>query len=230
MSDDNKGFGSGILKGLKRMLFTDEPAENLPVAEQAPPQKGNVASPVPEQQPSPAIWPSSDDSNKETKLKVYQLLENMNKQGVDFFEVWNAATEMGGATATNIKAAYTSLRFADKSLTKAKMLETGTFYMSSLQDVLKTETQKRLDEKTKIEKEKEQIAGSLATEITSIEQQLTALQDKLAAKKQERDTINEKYEPRIADINHRISTGQQSVNSVVSEMQQVMEVIQKEIN
>jgi len=230
MSDDNKSFGSGILKGLKRMLFTDDPAETQPVAEQAPPQPGNVAPPAAEQQRPPATWPLSDDSNKETKLKVYQLLENMNKQGIDFFEVWNAATEMGGATATNIKAAYTSLRFADKSLNKAKMLESGTYYMTNLQNVLKTETQKRLDEKSKIEKEKEQVAGNLAAEITSIEQQLTALQDKLAAKKQERDTINEKYEPTIADINHRISSGQQSVNSVVTEMQQVMDVIQKEIN
>lgn len=230
MSDDNKSFGSGILKGLKRMLFTDEPAETQPVAPQASPQPGNVAPPATEQKNSPVTWPTSDDSNKETKLKVYQLLENMNKQGIDFFEIWNAATEMGGATATNIKAAFTSLRFADKSLNKAKMLETGTYYMTNLQEVLKTETQKRLDEKSKIEKEKEQVAGSLAAEITSIEQQLTALQDKLAAKKQERDTINEKYEPKIADINQRISAGQQSVNSVLTEMQQVLDVIQKEIN
>lgn len=235
MSDDNKSFGSGILKGLKRMLFTDEPTETPPVAQQGSAQAGHAppqAHQATEQKSAPAIasWPTSDDSNKEMKLKVYQLLENMNKQGIDFFEVWNASTEMGGATANNIRAAFTSLRFADKSLTKAKLLETGTYYMTNLQNVLKTETQKRLDEKSRIDKEKEQTAGSLATEIASLEQQITSLQEKLASKKQERDTINEKYEPHIADINNRINAGQQSVNSVLNEMQQVMEIIQKEIS
>jgi len=234
MSDDNKSFGSGILKGLKRMLFTDEPGNTPPVSEQGPVPAGNTPPPAtvtePKSAPVIASWPTSDDSNKEMKLKVYQLLENMNKQGIDFFEVWNASTEMGGTSATNIKAAFTSLRFADKSLTKAKLLETGTYYMTNLQNVLKTETQKRLDEKSRIDKEKEQMAGSLATEIAALEQQITSLQEKLASKKQERDTINEKYEPKIADINNRISAGQQSVNGVLTEMQQVMEIIEKEIS
>lgn len=231
MSDSNNGFGSGILKGLKRILFTDETGGVPKAAEAAPVQPGNApAQAAPEIKSMPTSWPTTDESNKESKLKVYQLLENMNKQGIDFFEVWNAATEMGGNSAANVKAAYTSLRFADKSLDKAKLLETGAYYMTNLQNVLKTETQKRLDEKSRIDKEKEQVAGSLATEITSLEQQITSLQEKLAAKKQERDTINDKYEPRIADINNRINAGQQSVNNVLSEMQQVMDTIQKEIN
>lgn len=234
MSDSNNGFGSGILKGLKRILFTDEPGseqQRATVSANAPAPQGKTPAPPPaEVKTGNTTWVSPDDSSKEMKLKVYQLLENMNKQGIDFFEVWNASTEMGGSSAANVKAAFTSLRFADKSLTKDKLLETGAYYMTNLQNVLKTETEKRLDEKARIDKEKEQVAGSLASEITSLEQQITALQEKLAAKKQERDTINEKYEPRIADINTRIHAGQQSVNSVLAEMQQVMDVIQKEIS
>jgi hypothetical protein len=231
MSEENKSFGSGILKGLKRMLFTDEPAEEKPVSEPVnTPPPANAPQATTSAVNTPVSWPSSDEGSKESKLKVYQLLESMNKQGIDFFEVWNASTEMGGISPANIKAAFTSLRFADKSLNKAKLLETGTYYMTNLQNVLKTETQKRLEEKSRMDKEKEQVAGNLASEITSLEQQIATLQEKLAAKKEERDTINEKYEPRIADINNRIQAGQQSVNSVLSEMQQVMDVIQKEIS
>jgi hypothetical protein len=40
----------------------------------------------------------------------------MNKPGVDFFEVWNAAVEMGGANANNLKSAFTSLVLQIKHL------------------------------------------------------------------------------------------------------------------
>ena len=164
------------------------------------------------------------------KLRVYQLLENMNKPGVDFFEVWNAAVEMGGANISNIKSAYTSLKFADKSLSKAKLLESGASYMSGLKSVIETESHKRLEEKSRLEKEKEQVKSGLVAEISSLEQQIASLQERLAAKKTERETIEEKYEPKITEIDAKITAGRQSVSIVMNEMQQVLDIINKELN
>ncbi len=228
MSDTTSGFGSGILRGLKKILFTGDEA--------APPQNPNPAQPPanPPPQPVPTTsTPSSTpsiDGDKEMKLKVYQLLESMNRPGIDFFEVWNAASEMGGASPSNIKAAFTSLKFADKTLNKAKLLETGDFYKTTLQKTIDGETQKRQDEKAALNKEKEQMASSLSAEIKSIEQQIQTLQEKLTAKQNDRNTINDKYEPRISAIDTRIQTGRQSVAEVLSEMQQVIDTIQKEIS
>jgi phage host-nuclease inhibitor protein Gam len=233
MSETSSGFGSGILKGLKRILFTEE-------ASAAPQNTAPAAAPAPAANPQPAPaaaaappvtnWHVPDDANKEMKLKIYQLLESMNRPGVDFFEVWNAATEMGGATPSNIKAAFTSLKFADKTLSKAKLLETAEFYKTNLQKTIDVESQKRLDEKNALNKEMEQMANSLSAEIKSIEQQIQTLQEKLSTKQNDRATINEKYEPKIAAIDSRINTGRQSVNEIIGEMQQVIDTIQKEIN
>jgi hypothetical protein len=230
MSNEAPGFGSGILRGLKKILFTqDESAEPqtpapAPESATAPPSSQPAAPPA-----IPSFAPPADGS-KEVKLRVYQLLESMNRPGVDFFEVWNAATEMGGTSPANIKAAYTSLKFADKTLSKAKLLETGAFYKTNLQKTIEAESSKREAEKAALSREKEQVAGSLSAEIKNIEQQLHTLQEKLQTKQNELATINEKYEPRIAAIDGRISSGRQTVAEVLGEMQQVINTIEQEIS
>lgn len=228
MSDNNDGFGIDILKGLKRVLFTSSAEENKvvsPIAETSnPPQ-----SPEPAKFQATENLPVGAELN-DVKLRVYQLLENMNKPGVDFFEVWNAAVEMGGPNSANIKSAFTSLKFADKSLTKAKLQETASAYMSGLKTVIETESQKRLEEKKRLDKEREQVKSSLVAEISALDQQIAVLQERLAVKKTELDTINDKYDPKISEIDKKINTGKQSVSSVLTEMQQVLDIINKDLN
>jgi hypothetical protein len=228
MTDSKNGFGSGLLKGLKNLLFKDE------VPPTGDSQKETTIVPPANNEPAPVknvFQPATTGAtDKDMKLKIYQLLETMNKPGCDFFEVWNAAGEMGGVNSTNIKAAYTSLRFADSTLSKAKLVETGTFYRDSLSSVFQTETQKREEEKNNLHREKEQAKAGLDNDIISIENQITTLQQQLLHKKTERENLDEKYTPSITAIDTKIATGRQSVNSVLEEMQQVLDIIQKDIN
>jgi hypothetical protein len=231
MGDEKGGFGGGILKGLKKMLFTDEPTSTVPAPAPQPSQPAAVPQPAPQ----PVIAPSfvaapTGDAPKDMKLKVYQLLESMNRPGCDFFEVWNAATEMGGANSANIKAAFTSLRFADSTLNKAKLLETGNFYKSSLTSVLEAETRKREEEKQSLLRQEEQAKTNLHNSIAQLEQQIASLQKQLAEQKAEADNIHSKYQPAINELNAKVALGQQSVNSVIAEMDQVLAIIQQELN
>ena len=226
MANNKDGIGEGILKGLKKILFTTEDGvPETPVAPATPAPAPSVATVL-----KPAPGQETDGSTKDMKLRIYQLLESINKPGCDFFEVWNASVEMGGANSNNIRAAYTSLKYVDKSLTKQKLLETGDYYITNLVKVLEAETAKRKEEKDKLLARKEQQKTSLSTEIADLERQLIALQNSLAEKRKESESINEKYQPLVSEIDHKITNGQQAVNSVVSEMQQVVSIIQKEIN
>ena len=225
MSNNKDGIGDGILKGLKKILFTSSPEEpQQPIAAPEP------AAPIIADTKIGTPVNDAGGNLKDMKLRIYQLLESINKPGCDFFEVWNASIEMGGANSNNIKAAYTSLKYVDKSLNKNKLLETGEFYISSLVKVLDAEAAKRKEEKDKLLAQKEQQRTNLASEILDLERQIVALQNKLAEKKKDSDSINEKYEPLISAIDHKITNGQQAVDSVVNEMQQVVSIIQKEIN
>ncbi len=228
MGDSNENFGSGILKGLKKVLFHHDDVNESTLA----PDPGiNTKTEKPDVEMSfKEEKPVDTEGVKDMKLRVYQLLENMNKPGVDFFEVWNAAVEMGGANSHNIKTAFTSLKHADKSLDKSRLLESGTAYVKGLKTVFETESVKRLEEKNSLDKEMAQVKSNLESEISSIEQQIASLQEKLAAKKSARESIHENYVPRIADIDAKINAGQQSVNSVLAEMQQVIDIIKKDLN
>jgi small-conductance mechanosensitive channel len=226
MSNNKDGIKDGLLRGLKRILFTTTDSEDVVPASVSP--LASTAAPA-TSLPTNTIAPASENV-KEMKLRIYQLLESLNKPGCDFFEVWNAAIEMGGANSNNIKAAFTSLRYVDKSLTKEKLLETSDFYISSLKKVLDTETDKRQEEKDKLLKQKEQEKANLTAEISDIEQQIIALQNKLADKKLQSEGINGKYKLPVELIEEKINNGHQSVNSIISEMQQVVAIIQKEIN
>lgn len=224
MSDQKSGFGGGILKGLKNLLFKEDPA-----AELAPAQPAVIEKAAEIQVNTPLIVKSTTD-NRDMKLKVYQLLESMNRPGCDFFEVWNAAGEMGGVNTANIKAAYTSLRFADNTLNKAKLTETGIYYRDGLKKVFQDETQKREDEKNRLYHEEEQAKATLDNEIASLENQIASLKQVLENKKNERGTISEKYRPGITEIDTKIAMGRDTVNNVLEEIQQVLDIIQKDIN
>ena len=226
-NNNKEGIKDGILKGLKRILFTGTDEENNVVV----PEPITATAPAAvTREPSLPATGVPGDNVKEMKLRIYQLLESINKPGCDFFEVWNASVEMGGANSANIKAAFTSLKYADKTLTREKLLTTGDFYISSLTKVLDTETIQRQTEKDKLLVQKEQEKNSLTSEINTLEQQLVTLQKKLAEKKAHSEGINEKFQPMINAIDEKISYGHQSVNGVLNEMQQVVAIIQKEIN
>ncbi len=230
MSENKDDIGSGILRGLKKILFTNSEPEEA-VQAPVPPVKP-VSAPITADDKamfSPEA-PVGSNNVKEMKLRIYQLLESINKPGCDFFEVWNASVEMGGANPNNIKAAYTSLKYADKTLTKDKLLETGDFYISSLTKVLDAEIIKRKEEKDKLFSQKEEEKTLLTKEIGELEQQLISIQKKLAEKKSQSEGINQKYQPKIEAIESKISNGHESVNSVIGEMRQVVSIIQKEIN
>ncbi len=241
MGESNQGFGNGILKGLKRVLFTAPPDESSTTTYPADPSATPANKPslpthkVAETSVISATFPlapppEGDSDVKDMKLKVYQLLEQMNKPGVDFFEVWNAAVEMGGANGSNLKSAFTSLRFADKSLNKLRLIESGNGYMNELQSVFDTESKKRKDEKAKIAAEKEQVRAGLTSEIKNLTLQITELQKKMDIQKQKLSSIDENYNPRLQAIEQKINNGSEAVNSVLAEMQQVIQLINKEIN
>ncbi len=83
MSENSEGFGSGILRGLKKVLFTSgTEKEQVVPAPTTVPLKSPGNEPI---SPVDAGQFAGDPGGKDMKLRVYQLLENMNKPGVDFF-------------------------------------------------------------------------------------------------------------------------------------------------
>ncbi len=246
MSNDDTKRGSSILNSLKKLIFEDDQPQQTPPAQAPPAPTTNAAPERPQVPPAyssptvqaptgktpPPIPLTANDGTtdlKEMKLKVYAILEKLNEQGVDFFEVWNAAAAMGKVEENTLKAAYTSLKFVDSSLTKDKLVATGTNYANKLKETIAKESEQKQAEKKKTEQDRTMEIANLNTEIKTITENIAKLQDDLQKKQLDLAQINEKYEPRIKDIEQKINIGNAAVDEVVTEINTALRMINQSI-
>jgi chromosome segregation ATPase len=234
MDDHERGIGKGFLQGLKKVLFTPDHltadarlTSTTPAGKPDGVENARKSAPIEHHQ---AINGADPAVTQDMKARVYELLDKLNQEGVDFFEVWKAAQEMGGANPTNIRAAYTSLRFADRKLSKKSLLQSGNDYLRALERVIETESAKRLQEKSALEKEREDTRARLDTDIRSLEAEIRALQEKLAVLTDQRQRIDDTFSPRIREIDIKIDAGRQAVDAVMQEMRAVIAIMERDIN
>lgn len=240
MSSEENKRSSGILNSLKKLIFEDDhsapaaatrPQEAVPVPVPVPTYPTSTAPISSGKTPPPIPITANDGSTdiKDMKLKVYAILEKLNEPGVDFFEVWNAAAAMGKVEESTLKAAYTSLKFVDSSLTKEKLTVTGTNYANKLKETIAKESEQKLAEKKKTEQDRTMEIANLNNEIKAITENIAKLQDDLQRKQLALGQINEKYEPKIKEIEQKITIGNTAVNEIVSEINTALQLINQSI-
>ncbi|MCS4227669.1 hypothetical protein [Sphingobacterium sp. BIGb0165] len=245
MSNNENQRSSGILNSLKKLIFEDDQTSSAPQspapAPAAPTQEKlntptqtymSVTQSVATGKTPPPIPITANDGStdlKEMKLKVYAILEKLNEQGVDFFEVWNAAAAMGKVEENTLKAAYTSLKFVDSSLSKEKLVATGTNYANKLKETIAKESDQKQEEKKRTEQDRTMEIANLNSEIKALTENITKLQDDLQKKQVALGQINEKYEPKIKEIEQKIATGNAAVGEVITEINNALHMINQSI-
>ncbi len=219
-----------FFSGLKKWIFKDAAQEIVPSQNHL----DNTAQDLPQQNTvAPTIEskeaPSSPADVESVSKKAYEMLSSINQPGIDFMEVWNAAEENGGVNASSLKMAFKTLTFADKALSKEKVLETGAYYKSALQKALDEDVAKKQNELKQLQTQKESTGQSLKQTVEQTQKQITELQQLLTEKTKELNQLNDNFEPRMKAIEQRITTGQQAIGSVIKKMDGVIQIIQKEL-
>lgn len=230
-NEQNPTPGGGSWGGLKKLFFTEEHLAKQ--ATENPENAPVVTQSAPVQQPFPSnpstnpttITSTSVVADPSLEDKLFSLLEKINEPGMDFFEVWNAAIEMGGANSINIKAAITSLKFADATLSVEKVVSTGANYVKKLTDMYNTEEQRKLQEKQKLEQGKSHEAKTLQTEIDNLDTQIKALQKQQQDKQSELNQINSKFDPQINQAETRITQGRIALTNLIKKMEDVILIV-----
>lgn len=232
MGEETAKNSFGILNSLKKLIFEDS-AETTDNLQDRPLPPTKAAEPVTNQAQTNLkqnVTVIGVTDVKQMKVKVLGILERMNEPGLDFFEVWNAAAEMGSIDATTIKAAFTSLKYVEKDLNKQKLLATGRNYATELKKVIDQESSQKQQQKQTIENNLVDEKDSLVSEIKSIEQNIADLKTKLQAKEQDLKSINAKYDPQLKDIDQKIALGNAAVNEVIMDIEKALSIIETNIN
>ena len=174
---------------------------------------------------------SSPKANEEMVQKIYSLLEKINKEGIDFFEVWDATEQMdGGITPSNIKNAFIALRAASGGkLTKDYVLETAQYYKEQIQTVLDADVKQKKTEKQQLSQKLSSEKAELQKEVDDYTKQIQSLTKQKEVAEQTLSEIDDKYQPQIQKIDQRITSGMSAVQTVVSEIQSYVDTFTKVI-
>lgn len=223
--------GNTLFAGLKKLLFKDDET----TATQAPAPSASSPEPPPRQapvsNPAPSFVPRenipAEETDETTRAKAYQLLESINQPGVDFLEVWNAAAENGGVSG--LKAAFNALKYADKSLTREKVLSTGRYYTDALQKALDADLQKKAAQQKALEDEKATQRQSLGKEVSALEEQISGLQNTLSQKRSALAELDNSYEPRLRELEGKMASGKTTIEALLRQMQEVLAAAEKEL-
>lgn len=219
----------GFFGGLKKMIFKDE---DVPLTQPAQPHTAAQPEPVePTQKPVKTYDLTSvpQEAREDAAKKAYQLIESINQPGVDFFEVWNAVEENGGAQPATLKQAFNTLKFADKTLSKEKLLSSGNYYKNELQKALDNDVNKKNEEKTAIEDKIKRSREALSTELNALETQVKALQKTISEKQTELDNLQQSWAPRLEDIDRKLKTGTHAIGGVITKIQALIDLAEKEL-
>lgn len=229
MPDDKKTGFSGIFKGLKKMVFTEDyletgqPEQTKPAATTAKSTGASNFSPN-----NTAGIITTNVASDDMVQKIYSLLETMNKPGIDFFELWNAAEAMGGANAANLQNAFTTLKIL--GLEKASVLSSGEIYCVELQTKLNADVQKKKDEREALNVALQNEKQQLQREKQDIENKIQLLSSQLTETTTKLNQVDSKYTPQIQDIEGKIQSGVNALNVVVAKIKGVLETVKTSIN
>ncbi len=231
-------FG-GLLSGLKKMVFTEEYIDSTtqPVVSNNNSDKPANTSftPIPNEkvavstsQPSNIGIVTTNVASNEMVDKIHSLLESMNKPGVDFFELWNAAEAMGGANTTNLQNAFTTLKVL--GLDKQTVLTTGQNYVAELQEKLGADINRKTAEKDSLNNKLSTEKLNLQNNKKQLEQSIAEMQTKLSETNNQLNAIDNNYQTELSSIDAKIKVGTNALNTVVNQINTVLQTVQTSIN
>jgi hypothetical protein len=234
MSEDNTTGFSGIFKGLKKLVFTEDylesekPAETKKITPIQVPAQVSMPASTPSFTPNNAGIITTNVASEDMVQKIYSLLETMNKPGVDFFEMWNAAEAMGGVNITNLQNAFTTLKVL--GLDKATVINTGEAYCLELQTRLNSDIQRKREEKESMNQALQNEKQQLQRDKQDLENKIQLLTGQLSETSAKLNAVDSKYTPQIQSVEGKIQSGVNALNVVVSTIKNVLDTVKANIN
>jgi hypothetical protein len=236
MADEEKGKFSGLFGSLKKMVFTDDYLESKEPEMSAPTPKPVVPNFNTTFNPAPIAVPNSNTAgvvttnmaSNEMIAKIYDLFESINKPGVDFFELWNAAEAMGGPTAVNLQNAFTSFKIL--GLDKPAVISSGENYVAELQNKLGADIQRKTTDKNDLIAKLQNEKNTLQNDKQNLEAQVQALNTQLADTNNKLNQIDASYQTELQIIDKKIVMGKNALNTVVNQINNVIQIIKTSVN
>jgi hypothetical protein len=223
------------MKSLKN-LFIKEDAEQESSAEEKV-TNAPIAFPVGDSKSQPYAAGAGSNQYLVEIIEVYEKgLESINMPGYDFYDFYLAIKASGSENESVYKMAYQMGKTLDKAITPQKLSQDAEYYVSKLNEVYQTYSQKgeqklhALENELKTEKNSLSVeANGIESDINKMRQQISLLEQKLTEVRSNLARVDGKYEPQKEVIKLKLQANDHAMKISVQKLQSIKEGIMKYI-
>lgn len=218
-------------KSIKNLFIKDD-------SEEENPQEGNAFPISPGDTPISQNVPSSTSSSNpylDEIREVYQKgLESINMPGYDFYDFHLAIKAAGSQNEAIYKMAFQMGKTLDSNITPQKLATDADYYISKLNEVYQTYSDKGKQKLNSIAAELKADKDGLTAEInhisgeiTRLKQQIQSMEQKLTETRNNLTQVEGKYKPQQDVINLKLQANDQAMQLNVKQLTSIKEGIIK---
>jgi hypothetical protein len=224
------------MKLFKNLFIKDESEQEEPKDKE---QEEKLAFPVSSSHPEshqPNVIPATGANQYLTEIiEVYEKgLESINMPGYDFYDFYLAVKASGVENEAVYKMAYQMGKTMDKNITPAKLSSDAEYYISKLNEVYRTYSEKgsqklsSLEHDLKTEKDKMALeANGMESDIHKMRQEIMALEQRLMDVRSNLARVDGKYKPQQDVIKLKLEANEHAMKISVQKLNTVKESIMK---
>lgn len=170
-------------------------------------------------------------------IEVYEKgLESINMPGYDFYDFYLVIKASGAENESVYKMAYQMGKALDKNLTSQKLAGDAEYYISKLNEVYKTYSDRgnrklnALD--SELRKEKEDLSNNtsrLESDISNLRQQIITLEQRLSETRTQLAQVEGKYQPQQQVIKLKLEANDHAMEISIQKLKSIRDGILKYI-
>ena len=218
---------------LKNLFIKDDGEEEQPPKEQLGFPVSETPGAMPRQNPAIA----GDNQYLLEIIEVYEKgLESINMPGYDFYDFYLAVKAAGAENEGVYKMAFQMGKAMDKNVTPQKLSKDAEYYISKLNEVYKTYSEKGAHKlnglESEMRKQKEDLsneASSMDREIQNLRQQILTLEQRLSETRSRLAQVEGQYQPQQDVIKQKLQANDHAMQISVQRLSTIRDGILKYI-
>jgi hypothetical protein len=169
-----------------------------------------------------ASFGSVSDEIVAATMSNYQIgFESLNKPGYDFFEFYQTIKSTNDESEQTYQMAFNMGRIMDSSITKDKLLNQSSFYLSEILKVHTETSSKGSAKLVELMGQKDTESKSLSNDLGNLKEQMEAIQVQILDRQQKLNEIDGKYQSKLDEVNSKLSANDIAKNALTESIERV---------
>lgn len=156
-------------------------------------------------------------------MKLYEDgFAGLNRPGIEFYEFFESVMETGVNDPGAYKMALKILGKMQKDMTPQSLITQSQYYIDELTKVHTGYNSAGIKKKEELTLEKNADGQKLTGDISSLKQQIESLKNQLTSKELQLSQIDDKYQPKINELDCKIMANNEAKNRILSTINTVI--------